>query len=150
MTMRSTTTVLAAAVVLSAVACSADAGGSDAGGMSGGDAGCAPPVLSVEPVTAAAGDSVTVTGEGLFDGCADVSGVGPDGTVVAVETQEPHEGVAIVFSLPGREPVTLATVDASESGSFTVEVTVPDVDGGGTGLVEATGTFAEAELTVTP
>ncbi len=49
------------------------------------------------------------------------------------------------------DPVTLATVDASESGSFTAEVTVPDVEGEGTALIEAVGTHAEGvELTVTP
>lgn len=142
----STTAALAAAVVLSAVACS-----SGTGGMSDGDAGCAAPTLIVEPAAAAAGDSVTVSGESMFDGCADVREVGPDGIEGALETQEPFKDVDIQFTFASADPMTLATVDASQSGSFTVEVTIPGVEGEGTALIEAEGTHAEgAELTVTP
>ena len=145
MTRKSTIAVLAAVVALSTVAC-----GSDAGGMSTG-AGCEPASLSVEPAVAASGDSVTVTGRAMMDGCADSHGVDEDGNTVDLETQKPYEDVDIVFTVDGADPVTLATVDASDAGSFTVEVTVPDVDGGGTGLIEVKGTSARgAELTVAP
>lgn len=142
----STPASLAAAVVLGAVACS-----SAADGLSDGEAACAAPTLFVEPAAAAAGDSVTVSAEGMMDGCADVHGVGSDRTEVALETQEPYEQVDIQFTFAGADPVTLATVDASEFGSFTVEVVIPDVDSDGAALIEAKGTRAEGvELTVTP
>lgn len=142
----STTVAHAATVFLAVAACS-----SDTGSVSDGEAGCAAPTLIVEPAAAAAGDSVTASGEGMFDGCADVRGVGPYVSENALETQEPFRQVDIQFTFASADPVTLATVDASESGSFTIEVTIPDVEGEGAALIEAVGTHAEGvELTVMP
>src|SRR5690606_21299182 len=78
--------------VLGALTSACSAGGP--GGVSS-DGACAGPTLIVEPATAAPGDTVTVTGEGMIDGCDDHQGVDDDGTVRSFETQAPMRRVEI-------------------------------------------------------
>lgn len=134
--------------VLGALTSACSAGGP--GGVTS-DGACAGPTLVVEPATAAPGDTVTVTGEGMIDGCDDHQGVDDDGTVRSFETQAPMRRVEIELVL-GDEQVTLASVDADEQGRFVVEVTMPaELAGADSAEIAAPGTHAEpVEVAVAP
>lgn len=126
--------------VLGALTSACSAGGP---GDVSSDGACAGPTLVVEPATAAPGDTVTVTGEGMIDGCDDHQGVDDDGTVRSFETQEPMRRVEIDLVL-GDEQVTLASVDADEQGRFVVEVTMPaELTGADSAEIAAPDTHAE-------
>ncbi len=133
-------TALAAALV-SISACGGGGGSSDGA--------CAAPFLGVEPATVRAGDDVTVTGEGMFEGCADHFSVSDTGEVVAQEEQHPFRDVELRLSSEDGEAVALAVVSADDEGRFVAPVTVPATVAGGSWVVTAPGTFAEpAELRV--
>ena len=85
------------------------------GGSPDGSGRCRPPQLSVTPTAAAPGDRITVTGEGVFDDCADDGRRNP---------LSPGKDVAIAWD-QGARPRIVARVSADDEGRFTTEVTVP-------------------------
>ena len=86
----------------------------DAGGVAS-DAACAIPEVSLSVAEAGPGQTVTVSGKGLFNDCYDT---GQGATPPALFD------VDIVFANEGRSTV-LATVDADPAGTLSVDVQVP-------------------------
>ena len=86
-------------------------------------AACAPPVVSIEPTSGAAGASVVVSGS-HYTNCVD--------TAVCIVGQpcppeppaDPMHGVVVRF-VQGSTSVNLATVDAAADGTFRVTVKIP-------------------------
>ena len=91
-------------------------------GADGDEAGRCPPArLIVTPTVAAPGDRITVTGDHVFDDCAD------DGRANPVT---PGEDVPVVWE-QGARPRIVARVSADDRGRVTTLVTVPlDADPG--------------------
>lgn len=143
--MTRTARVAAALVIVATAAC----GGGDGGTSSAG--GCAAPLIVVEPTTARAGDEVTVTGEGMFKGCADHISVNVDTGETHSEEVRPLRAVELRLVPVDGEPEILTTVTADAKGEFTVTVTVPDTVPEGTATVEISGAHAEpGELRIVP
>ncbi|MCK6210044.1 hypothetical protein KZX45_05745 [Georgenia sp. EYE_87] len=128
----------AAALVVTAsvAACAAE----DSAGQS--SAACAAPTVAVEPATAAPGDEVTVRGEAMVDGCADVISLDEDGNVSSEETVTPFAGLEVVYRVAGTERV-LTTVDADERGAFEITVRIPHDSPFGTAEVGVDVRWAE-------
>ncbi|WP_345040937.1 hypothetical protein [Georgenia daeguensis] len=103
-------------------------------------AACAAPSVTVEPVTVAPGDEVTVRGEAMMEGCADAIGMDEDGNVISKETVTPFAGLEVRLLAAGTERV-LATVDADEHGAFEITVRIPQDSpaGGAEVAVDVTG-----------
>lgn len=104
-------------------------------------AACAPPMVFVDVVGARPGDTIEVTGEAWTDGCDDTpdsgGGCGSEGSA------EPVTGIELRLKGPRTDQsqkaldvgeigdtqvdVLLDTVDPDDQGSFTAEVTIPEV-----------------------
>lgn len=80
------------------------------------------------PLSAAAGEQLTLSGVGFLDGCTDSIVVAGDGPGSGPAVESPEVGVTLALAGAGTsDAVVLATIDADADGRWGTTVTLPDV-----------------------